>query len=280
MQARLTTKPQQDVIAAINALDLESVKVRLMDPELGEGWSREYAEGIAAAYKNYLTMLVKYQDDAEDIMLSKDVDEFWHTHILQTMKYADDCQAVFGAFLHHNPHIGERTAEDMAKREAMAAKTRVLYELEFGGEQAAASRWAGVGITENAGAYSAASIRPQGAAYSAASITAATGAYSAASIRARDAAYSAASIQTSNAAYSAASIQASEAAYSAASIRASDAAYSAASITASKGAYSAASIGTRNAAYSAATIRSEGAAYSAASIVAQHAAYSAAALSK
>ena len=64
MQGRLTNKLVEDVIAAIQALDLESVKLRVMDPELGEGWSREYADSIEAAYKNYLTMLAKYQDDA------------------------------------------------------------------------------------------------------------------------------------------------------------------------------------------------------------------------
>src|SRR5205814_5578118 len=86
---KLTTKPTAAVISAIQELDLESVKVRLMDPELGEGWTQNYADSIETAYKNYLAMLVKYQDDAEDIMLSEDVDEFWHTHILQTLKYAD-----------------------------------------------------------------------------------------------------------------------------------------------------------------------------------------------
>ena len=38
MQGRLTNKPVEEVIAAIQALDLESVKLRVMDPELGEGW--------------------------------------------------------------------------------------------------------------------------------------------------------------------------------------------------------------------------------------------------
>ena len=36
MQARLTNRPEQEVIAAIQALDLESVKSRVMDPDLGE----------------------------------------------------------------------------------------------------------------------------------------------------------------------------------------------------------------------------------------------------
>src|SRR5512145_2569084 len=133
MQARLTEKPEQDVIAAIRMLDLESVKLRVMDAELGEGWTREYTDSIEAAYRNYLTMLVKYPDDAEDILLSKDVDEFWHTHILQTRKYTEDCERVFGNFLHHEPHVGERTAADLEKRTILAEKTRRLYEQQFGG---------------------------------------------------------------------------------------------------------------------------------------------------
>ena len=81
MQGRLTTKPVEEVISAIQALDLESVKARVMDPELGEGWSREYADSVESAYKKFLTMVVKHQDVAEEILPSKDVDEFWHTHI-------------------------------------------------------------------------------------------------------------------------------------------------------------------------------------------------------
>src|SRR5690349_23513025 len=132
MQARVTDRPVEQVIAAIQALDLESVKLRVMDPKLGEGWTRAYADSIEVAYKNYLTMLVKYQDDAEDILLSEDVDEFWHTHILQTIKYTDDCEAVFGKYLHHTPHVGEVTEADLQKRATLADKTRRLYEKEFG----------------------------------------------------------------------------------------------------------------------------------------------------
>src|SRR4051794_27982451 len=84
---QLTNKPTELVIKAIQALDLESVKVRVMDPELGEGWTREHADSIERAYKTYLTMLTKHPEHTEDILLSKDVDEFWHTHILQTIKY-------------------------------------------------------------------------------------------------------------------------------------------------------------------------------------------------
>jgi len=141
LQARLTTRPTEQVIAAIQALDVESVKVRMMDPVRGEGWTREHADAIEISYKNFLTMLVKHPEDAEDIALSEDSDEFWHTHILQTIKYADDCQEIFGNFLHHSPHLEPITPAYLEKKSASVEKTRRLYEQEFGaGMDAAWSR--------------------------------------------------------------------------------------------------------------------------------------------
>lgn len=265
MQARLTTKPTQDVIAAIQALDLESVKFRVMDAELGEGWTREYAESIETAYKNYLTMLVKYPDDAEDIMLSKDVDEFWHTHILQTVKYAEDCRSVFGNFLHHAPHVGEVTAADLEKRTVLAEKTRRLYEWEFGGTEESEAAWAGDTIKAQKAAYSGAAIRAKDTAYSGAAIRAADAAYSGAAIKAEKAAYSGAAIQAKDAAYSGAAIRTANAAYSGAAIKAK-AAYSGAAIKAGNAAYSGAAIKPQNAAYSGAAISEGNAAYSGAAI--------------
>ena len=195
MQSRLTTRPAEQVIAAIQALDLEPVKLRVMDVELGEGWTREYADSIGVAYKTYLTMLVKFPDDVEDIMLSKDVDEFWHTHILQTIKYTEDCDRIFGGYLHHSPHVGERSPADLERRATLAEKTRLLYQNEFGTIQGAETAWAGGMMRTGAAAYSNAAIRPQNAAYSNAAIRAENAAYSNAAIQAGTASYSNAAIR-------------------------------------------------------------------------------------
>src|SRR5258705_1571233 len=115
-EARLTSRPTEQVLAAIQALDVESVKVRMMDPVRGEGWTREHADAVEMTYKNFLSMLVKHPEDAEEIAMSEDTDEFWHTHILQTRKYAEDCQEMFGTYLHHSPHLEEITPEYEATR--------------------------------------------------------------------------------------------------------------------------------------------------------------------
>jgi hypothetical protein len=223
MQPRLTTKPEQDVIAAIQGLDLESVKLRVTDPKLGEGWTREYADSIEIAYKNYLTMLVKYQDDAENILLAEDVDEFWHTHILQTIKYADDCQSVFGTFLHHSPHVGEVSQADLEERDGKAETTRQLYQREFGSAQRAEAAWNGDAIKAGNAAMSNVAIRTDSAAMSNVAIRAANAAMSNVAIRAGNAAMSNVAIRAEHAAMSNVAIRAGNAAMSNVAIRSNSA---------------------------------------------------------
>ena len=237
---RLTTKPTNEVLAAIDALDLESVKTRIMDPQLGKGWTREYADSIEVAYKTYLSMAVKYQEHAEDIMLSKDVDEFWHTHILQTMKYADDCDAVFGTFLHHRPHIGELTQADYDKRAALAEKTKALYEGEFGGTGEAEAAWAGR-ISKTGAAVSSIAVRESDAAVSSIAIRGSNAAVSSIAIRGGNAAVSSIAIRHSNAAVSSIAIQETNAAVSSIAIRESNAAVSSIAIRESNAATAAVS---------------------------------------
>src|SRR6266704_2438429 len=130
VNTQLAARSTEQVIAAIQALDLDPIKFKLMDPEEGQGWSREYVNQMAIEYKRFLTLSVKYSE--ETIAPSKDVDKFWHGHILDTMKYAEDCQNVFGYFLHHFPYFGMRGEEDAANLAEAGRTTQRLYEKEFG----------------------------------------------------------------------------------------------------------------------------------------------------
>ena len=271
---RLTTKPAQEVITAIQALDLTSVKTRLMDAELGEGWTQEYADSIEEAYKTYLTMLVKYQEHAEDIMLAKDVDEFWHTHILQTMKYMDDCERVFGGYLHHNPHVGKVTEADLAKRTELAAKTRQLYAAEYAHPDAA---WSGR-FAEAGAAFSSAAVGAKNAAFSSAALNATGAAFSSAAVIAPNAAFSSAAVRAQNAAFSSAAVHPQNAAFSSAAVRAENSAFSSVAISAKNGAFSSAAVHAENAAFSSAAVRAENAAFSSAAVRPEHAAFSSAAV--
>ena len=61
-----------------------------------------------------------------------DVDTFWHYHILDTLKYAADCEQVFGYFLHHFPYIGLRGEDDEAAHQRVGERMKQLYEQTFG----------------------------------------------------------------------------------------------------------------------------------------------------
>lgn len=118
------------ITAAIQALDLDPIKVKLMDVEDGHGWSRQRADQVEREYKRFLILSAKYPD--QPITLGKDMDKFWHGHILDTIKYAQDCEKTFGYFLHHFPYFGMRGEEDEANLAEAAVNTKRLYEQEFG----------------------------------------------------------------------------------------------------------------------------------------------------
>jgi hypothetical protein len=132
MQLSEKRRSVRQTIEAIDALDLGPIKYKLMDPQEGQGWTRERVERMELEYKRYLTLVAKYPLEA--IAPNKDVDKFWHAHILDTRKYFDDCERIFGCYLHHFPYFGMRGAEDAAALARAGERTRELYAVEFGAE--------------------------------------------------------------------------------------------------------------------------------------------------
>jgi hypothetical protein len=119
-----------DDFSAVEALDLNAIKVKLMHPKSGKGWSQQRAEAAEQEYRRFLYLAKKFPNEPTAPLV--DVDEFWHYHILDTMKYAADCDRVFGYFLHHFPYAGMRGKADEAALQRMGERTRALYEQTFG----------------------------------------------------------------------------------------------------------------------------------------------------
>lgn len=130
MQPNEGRRSTRQMIEAIEALDLGPIKFKLMDREEGAGWTRQFVQHMETQYKRYLTLVAKYPRKA--IAPGKDVDRFWHAHILDTQKYFEDCERVFGYYLHHFPYFGMRGADDAAALAAAGKRARELYEAEFG----------------------------------------------------------------------------------------------------------------------------------------------------
>ncbi|MEG2033783.1 MAG: hypothetical protein RR376_24290 [Janthinobacterium sp.] len=119
-----------DSFKAIADLNLDAIKVKLMHRESGEGWSLEKANAVEFEYRRFLILMKQFpQEETAPLM---DVDTFWHYHILDTLKYAADCEQIFGYFLHHFPYIGLRGEDDEAAHHRVGERMKQLYEQTFG----------------------------------------------------------------------------------------------------------------------------------------------------
>jgi hypothetical protein len=107
---------------AIDGLDLEKIDAKAMKLYR---WRRPRARAADKWYRNFLWLCYKHGTPVAAI--GKDADDLWHLHILDTRKYAADCQRIFGSYLDHHPLYGRPTAEDRD----MFEDTKELYMMEF-----------------------------------------------------------------------------------------------------------------------------------------------------
>lgn len=111
----------------IEALDLEPIKFKLVKEK---GYDEAAVETLDKWYRRFLFLTFKYK--SQPIVVSEPIDDFWHHHILDTRKYAEDCSAVFGEFLHHFPYFGLRGEEDMLALRNAYQSSLDLMRQEFG----------------------------------------------------------------------------------------------------------------------------------------------------
>ncbi len=96
-----------------------------------QGWSKADALKLSKMYRNYLYLQKKYGDQ-HALPPSEEIDEFWHNHILDTKKYQEDCQRVFGDYLHHYPYFGiDGSSNSNVVNDAFLTMQKLYYE-EFG----------------------------------------------------------------------------------------------------------------------------------------------------
>ena len=94
-------------------------------------WLRIEAEECCKQYRNYLWLLKNYGTE-KPLPPSEDIDEFWHHHILDTEKYIEDCDAVFGGYLHHYPYYGHDGKTTLTDLNRTFLETQKIYKDEFG----------------------------------------------------------------------------------------------------------------------------------------------------
>jgi hypothetical protein len=93
------------------------------------GWDRAQTEEAAREYRRHL--LLRYLHPGLRVAaLNKAGDALWHEHIIDTDKYRQDCERIFGAVLDHQPFYEESTVPPEDDPDVQEAGK--LYEHEFG----------------------------------------------------------------------------------------------------------------------------------------------------
>jgi hypothetical protein len=115
---------------AVAALDFSKLKWKLTEAGEDHTLTVEGADLAEREYRRFLTLKRLYP--SMEFVPSKLVDAFWHAHILDTRSYHQDCQTVFGYYLHHYPYFGIHDEDDRQALETAFSETQRIYELHFG----------------------------------------------------------------------------------------------------------------------------------------------------
>lgn len=124
----------REYVERIAHLDLEPIKFKIIHQDDGECITIEEVDVMALEYKRFLILNAKlhYAGKVMSLVPTKGVDKFWHFHILDTQKYAEDCAYCLGYFLHHFPYLGLRGEADKQRLRDEYRESIKIYKEVFG----------------------------------------------------------------------------------------------------------------------------------------------------
>jgi hypothetical protein len=115
-------------IGKLTRLDLQPIAYKLIHSE--QKWNIQQTNQAISRYRMFLLLVYLYPNS--QLVPNQEIDKVWHSHILDTMKYSEDCQMLFGRFIHHFPYFGERGKKDKENLQKGFEQTQVLFQEHFG----------------------------------------------------------------------------------------------------------------------------------------------------
>ncbi len=128
LQAALS--PNEALDRLEDLLDLSNLRMKLADPAEGKGYSNEKLDLMEGEYRKFLAIRLAFPE--MNVVPCEMVDEMWHQHILDTIAYRADCEAICGKFLDHFPYFGMRGPDDAHALNDAYADTLEMYQAAFG----------------------------------------------------------------------------------------------------------------------------------------------------
>jgi hypothetical protein len=115
----------------LNKLDLHPVAKKLIFCDNATGRTLQQTEYAISLYKMFLCLHFLFPDI--ELVPTKEIDEVWHTHILlNTYKYIQDCQDLYGYIFHHYSPVNETLEFKYQHYKKAIVITKYLFEKLFG----------------------------------------------------------------------------------------------------------------------------------------------------
>ena len=130
MDDEFLLRPDPTFLEALNSIDWGPIAFKLMHPEEGEGRSLEQITIAIDRYRKFLLLSHLYPE--QSLVPTREIDQVWHCHILDTEKYRQDCQHLFGRFIDHWPYLGLGDQADRQLLQERFEQTQDLFESHFG----------------------------------------------------------------------------------------------------------------------------------------------------
>jgi hypothetical protein len=128
ISSTLPSISKSTALSRISTIDFSQINQKLMveDPQ---AWTAATTQQAESLYRRFLMLHMMFP--SEEFVPTKVIDAYWHQHILDTRKYAADCDAVFGTFLHHDPYFGINGEVDRQRNAHVFAQTQKVWSTVF-----------------------------------------------------------------------------------------------------------------------------------------------------
>ena len=129
MTRQSLSEKESAFLQRLKTIDFGPLAFKLMHPEEGQRWTLEQTTQAIEQYRRFLFLNHLYPN--HELVPTREIDQVWHTHILDTAKSREDCDLLFGQLLEHWPYFGIRDESDRQNLNDAFAETQLLFKKHF-----------------------------------------------------------------------------------------------------------------------------------------------------
>jgi len=120
------------------SISVDLIEASYRSDDFPSDWSREQRERSLDRYLRWLALKQLYP--RARFAPTRDIDRFWHLHMLAPVAYYNDCLRLFGKLLDHDGGFGKGVGE-LPQLRAVFERTATLWERHFAEPYRDDGRW-------------------------------------------------------------------------------------------------------------------------------------------